>query len=218
MSATQPADSKPRRAAGEDPAKREQILAGAEVVFSRLGFDAASMNDITREAGVSKSTIYVYFANKEELFEALVSLQRDRIFGKATQLLELPGSPREILTRYGMFVAKLLCSERVIRAHRIVIGVTERKPQLGRRFFQGGRQQALRVLGAFLKDQVARGTMEIEDIDLAASQFSELCLANLFRRRLLDDMPEEPSDAEIAPVVSSAVAMFLKFYGVERGG
>ena len=45
-----------------------------------MGFDAASMNDITREAGVSKGTIYVYFANKEELFEALIEEERRAIF------------------------------------------------------------------------------------------------------------------------------------------
>lgn len=52
-----------RFAAGEDPAKRRQILDGAKRVFMRMGFDAASMNDVTREAGVSKGTLYVYFGN-----------------------------------------------------------------------------------------------------------------------------------------------------------
>ena len=42
-----------------------------------VGFDAASMNDITREAGVSKGTIYVYFENKEDLFSAMIEQERD---------------------------------------------------------------------------------------------------------------------------------------------
>ena len=42
-----------RRVAGEDPAKREQILDGAKRVFMEQGFEAASMNDITRAAGVA---------------------------------------------------------------------------------------------------------------------------------------------------------------------
>ena len=36
------------------------------------GFDAASMGEIARAAGVSKGTLYVYFENKEQLFEAIV--------------------------------------------------------------------------------------------------------------------------------------------------
>ena len=62
-----------RHAAGADPAKRAQILEGAAQAFLEKGFDAASMEDVRRAAGVSKGTIYVYFADKAELFEALVA-------------------------------------------------------------------------------------------------------------------------------------------------
>ena len=71
-----------RPAAGQDPVKRQQIIDGARRVFIDMGFDAASMNDITREAGVSKGTIYVYFASKEELFEALIEEERGTIFNE----------------------------------------------------------------------------------------------------------------------------------------
>jgi AcrR family transcriptional regulator len=46
----------------EDSSKRRQILAGARKVFMDLGFDGASMGEIARSAGVSKGTLYVYFA------------------------------------------------------------------------------------------------------------------------------------------------------------
>src|SRR5436853_7046819 len=56
----------------EDSSKRRQILDGARKVFMDLGFDGASMNEIARAAGVSKGTLYVYFADKGRLFEAIV--------------------------------------------------------------------------------------------------------------------------------------------------
>lgn len=56
----------------EDSAKRRQIVEGARKVFLDRGFDAASMGDIAKGAGVSKGTLYVYFKNKEELFGAIV--------------------------------------------------------------------------------------------------------------------------------------------------
>src|SRR3954470_1251341 len=58
--------------ADEDSSKRRQILDGARKVFMDLGFDAASMNEIARSAGVSKGTLYVYFADKNRLFEAIL--------------------------------------------------------------------------------------------------------------------------------------------------
>ena len=62
---------RPAVQADDDSAKRRQIIEGARAVFLSQGFDAASMNDIARAAGVSKGTLYVYFKHKGELFEAL---------------------------------------------------------------------------------------------------------------------------------------------------
>src|SRR3569833_2901725 len=56
----------------EESAKRRQILAGARKVFMDLGFDGASMGEIARACGVSKGTLYVYFADKYHLFEAIL--------------------------------------------------------------------------------------------------------------------------------------------------
>src|SRR6516162_5136559 len=70
MVAAEPAILQP--AADEVSSKRRQILDGARKVFLDLGFDGASMGEIARAAGVSKGTLYVYFADKCRLFEAIV--------------------------------------------------------------------------------------------------------------------------------------------------
>jgi AcrR family transcriptional regulator len=71
------AESEPRAPADrEDRTKRRQILNGAREVFLAMGFDAASMGEIARRAGVSKGTLYVYFASKEQLFEVITHEQR----------------------------------------------------------------------------------------------------------------------------------------------
>src|SRR4051812_23287347 len=66
-----------RPATEEESAKRRQIIDGARAVFLAQGFDAASMGEIARAAGVSKGTLYVYFKSKEDLFGAIVSLECD---------------------------------------------------------------------------------------------------------------------------------------------
>src|SRR5471030_193805 len=80
MVATRPAPL--HIAAEEDSSKRRQILDGAGKVFMDLGFDGASMGEIARAAGVSKGTLYVYFADKNRLFEAIVeqeSLEQGKV-------------------------------------------------------------------------------------------------------------------------------------------
>ena len=46
-------------------------------MFLTQGFDAASMNDIARSAGVSKGTLYLYVPHKEELFEAVIIVEEE---------------------------------------------------------------------------------------------------------------------------------------------
>src|SRR6187455_3729116 len=52
--------------------RREAILAAALDEFSSRGFEAARLEDVARRAGVAKGTIYLYFRDKENLFQELV--------------------------------------------------------------------------------------------------------------------------------------------------
>jgi TetR/AcrR family fatty acid metabolism transcriptional regulator len=54
-------------------AKRQRILAGAKQVFAAKGFENASIRDVARAAGVADGTIYNYFANKDDLLNALIA-------------------------------------------------------------------------------------------------------------------------------------------------
>lgn len=51
--------------------KENQIIDAAEIVFSKQGYDNTKMEDIAREIGVSKGTVYFYFSSKENLYMAI---------------------------------------------------------------------------------------------------------------------------------------------------
>lgn len=205
-----------RPAAGQDPAKRKQIIDGARRVFIEMGFDAASMNDITRAAGVSKGTIYVYFNNKEELFECLIEEERKQMFSDMFAALEQGGELRETLIRYGMAFATKITSDKVIMAQRTVIGICERIPELGARFYERGPMQGHTKLTAFLKSAAEKGLLEVGDIGLAAYQLADLCLSGYHRQRLFGYRAEAPSQDEIRATVSAGVDVFLKAYGTQK--
>ena len=127
-----------RHAAGEDPAKRQQILEGARRVFMSQGFDAASMNDITREAGVSKGTLYVYFENKEDLFKALIIQGKTLVIQTAKHALNDHEDVEEALYDFGVTLTSSITSEATIRSMRMVIGVIDR--------IRDERQQAATII------------------------------------------------------------------------
>lgn len=205
-----------RPAAGHDPAKRGQIIEGARRVFIEKGFDAASMNDITREAGVSKGTIYVYFANKEELFEALIEEERGTIFKNMYEAFENSDDLRQTLVRFGIALSVKITSPKVVLAQRTVIGASERIPELGRRFYERGPKRGHEKFVAFLEAAIERGLLKVADVDLAAYQFTDLAMAGLFRQCMFAYRTEAPSPAEIEYVVRAGVDVFLNSYGTEK--
>jgi AcrR family transcriptional regulator len=205
-----------RPAAGQDPVKRQQIIEGARRVFIDMGFDAASMNDITREAGVSKGTIYVYFANKEELFEALIEEERGTIFKNIYEALDSEVGLRETLIRFGHALSLKITSDRVVLAQRTVIGASERIPELGRRFYERGPRRGHEKIVGFLNKAVEKGFLAIPDVDLAAYQLSDLCLTKFYRQCLFAFRTTAPKPDEIDYVVRNGVDVFLKAYGTEK--
>ncbi len=202
-----------RFAAGEDPAKREQIIDGAKAVFMRVGFDAASMNDITREAGVSKGTIYVYFENKEHLFAAMMARERERITAQMRDILEGSEDVQGGLYQFGMGFAAHITSSSVISAMRTAIGVVDRMPNLCRHFFNSPSVNVRTVVEDFVERHVALGNLRVEDSDLAARQFIDMVSGTFFKYRLFGDLKDVPPREELERVVRGAVRVFMGAYG-----
>ncbi|MDP4156457.1 MAG: TetR/AcrR family transcriptional regulator [Bacillota bacterium] len=76
------------KASDSDRPTKETILQTATTLFLRDGFQKVSVDDIAKEAGMTKATVYYYFGTKAELFkEAMVSLMK-RIRGHIMQLLQ----------------------------------------------------------------------------------------------------------------------------------
>ena len=194
----------------DDSAKRRQILDGARKVFMDLGFDGASMGEISRAAGVSKGTLYVYFTDKSALFEAIVA-QEVLEQGKAAFNFDPARDTETTLLEFGTAYIQLLCRPGGGSSTRTVMAIAERMPEVGQRFYNNVVALTISRLAAYLEARIAAGDLAIEDASLAASQFMMCCQATLFMPFIFQAKPA-PSPAEIATVVGSAVRMFLAAY------
>jgi len=196
--------------ADEDSSKRRQILGGARKVFMDLGFDGASMNEIARSAGVSKGTLYVYFADKNRLFEAIVE-EEALEQGKAAFNFDPARDAETTLRDFGRAYIMLLCRPGGGSSIRTVMAIAERMPDVGRRFYANVLERTINRLADYLKVQVASGNLAIDDCRLAASQFMEVCKASLFLPFVFQ-AATAPSPERIGEVVDSATRMFLAAY------
>jgi AcrR family transcriptional regulator len=197
----------------EDSSKRRQIVEGARQVFMAQGFDGASMGEIARVAGVSKGTLYVYFENKEELFEAIVAqecrAQGEQIFALDPNEHDVEG----VLTRLGVAFVQFLCRPGGASPLRTVIAIAERMPEVGRRFYETGPGFGIAQLTSYLEAQVAAGVLAVEDCEVAAAQFIDSCLATVFKP-ILFNFGSTPALERIEHVVKIAVRAFMAAYRV----
>jgi AcrR family transcriptional regulator len=194
----------------EDSSKRRQILAGARKVFMDLGFDGASMGEIARAAGVSKGTLYVYFADKSALFEAILEEEALQ-HGQVVFNFDPARDAETTLRDFGAAYLHLLCRPGGGSAIRTVMAIAERMPDVGRRYYFRVLDKTISRLSEYLKAHVAPGDLAIDDCDLAASQFMELCKASLFLPLVFQAAPP-PSEQRMMEVIDSATWMFLAAY------
>lgn len=66
---------------------RRQIMTAAEAVFTRFGVAKTTMDDIGREAGVSRPTVYRYFGDRDTLISAIIERRSRMLFVKAREFL-----------------------------------------------------------------------------------------------------------------------------------
>ncbi|MFC5420483.1 MAG: hypothetical protein DI537_01850 [Stutzerimonas stutzeri] len=77
---------------GEDGKGRiEQIAAAALRLFARYGYKRTSMDDIAREAGVARATLYLHFKGKDDVFRAMLASLDGRVETRCREALATPG-------------------------------------------------------------------------------------------------------------------------------
>ncbi|WP_102126563.1 TetR/AcrR family transcriptional regulator [Deinococcus planocerae] len=86
-----------RKGPGREEGKRrtrQQLLDAALTVFAREGFHAARLDDVAREAGLTKGAVYSNFASKEDLFLALYDHRLGEVAPRMVQAFARPGDER----------------------------------------------------------------------------------------------------------------------------
>lgn len=193
------------------PEKRAQVLQGATTVFSRDGYEGASMSRIAQQAGVSKGTLYNYYENKADLFAACIAGQCSATLAQALEPALASARPEEVLRNLGTRMMELMLSPKALTIFRVVASEAPKFPELSQAFYQAGPARAIGTLAGWLAAETTAGRLDVPRPQIAAEQFFSLCQAGIWLRQVLHvDPPIAP--AEIAAVVGNAVEVFLQSY------
>jgi AcrR family transcriptional regulator len=194
--------------------KFDQVVDGAREIFLRDGFEGASVDDIARAAGVSKATLYSYFPDKRLLFMEVATRQCEEQARISIEKIDSSRPPREVLTCVAQQFLGFIYSDMGQRIFRICVAESDRFPLLGQEFYHSGPMILRAAVVEYLKQAEGRGELRIEDYNLAADQFAELCKADLWPK-LLFGIIQSVADHEMNRVIDGAVTTFLARYGAE---
>ena len=180
---------------------REVLIEVARQLFARKGIENTTMNDIAEASDKGRRTIYTYFKNKREIYNAVVQSESSQMIVKLQELLSLPLSPEQKLMNF-IFIRLEAVKEIVIRngSLRATFFRDVRKVERARK---STAVKELGILKQILSEGVQLGVFRIKHIDQTAmimlyslhgldvpyirNEFSELGIERLKLREYIRD-------------------------------
>jgi AcrR family transcriptional regulator len=192
-----------------DDDTKHLIIEAANAQFHECGYASASISAIARNAGVSTKTLYRLFPTKADLFTSMVS-DRISLFFLAVDpgtlaTANLREGLERILTAYG----KHTLSDDTITIMRLVIGESDRFPEIAAAFYEQAIVKTNTLLEGWLRNQIERGLITIDDPYAASGMLRGMMIMEPQRAAMLRQRPA-PGVDEIADRAKMCADLFLK--------
>jgi AcrR family transcriptional regulator len=181
-------------------ARPAEIIESALSAFADKGFAAAKLDDIARDAGVAKGTLYLHFETKEDLFRAVVRTaiapQIDAIKASAEVF---SGPFLKLAPRILLAIALAMEESRLPALVKVVIGESRNFPDLARIWHDDLLSKAIDALSGVIARAQARGELSAGNPRLHAfSLVGPMLMAVLYRSVFAGISNELPDLKELA--------------------
>lgn len=162
--------------------KREAIIDAALKTFLKYGYGATTIDEIVKIAGGSKATVYKHFKDKDDLFNTVA----DRLVkkGPILRMIDVEEDPSIALVVYAESRLKAIFFEQHTFFRRLVIGESGRFPNIAQSYYETGPGYSHNQLRDYFIEQGKRGTLNIDDPELAASIFQGMLIHYLYLETL----------------------------------
>jgi AcrR family transcriptional regulator len=173
----------------------EEIVNAALAVFAAKGFAAAKLDDIARQAGVSKGAVYLYFETKEDIFRAVVERAIAPNIGVVKAMAAAhPGPLEDLLRGVVEVVTGVIETAPVGGVLKMVVGEAGNFPELARVWHEKLVSQALGAMTTAIANAQARGEVRPGDPRAYAVQLIAPLLVGVLWRETFVPVGAEPFD------------------------
>ena len=145
--------------------RRGAILSAALDEFSSRGFEAARLDDVARRAGVAKGTIYLYFRDKESLFQELIRSMLTPLVGTIEALGEADVPLPVLADRIVELFVREVYETRRKDVIRLMISEGRRFPKLAEFYYREVLSRIIAAVRSLLRRAAARGEIPESLVD-----------------------------------------------------
>jgi TetR/AcrR family transcriptional repressor of mexJK operon len=190
------------------------ILDTARQMFLERGYDATSLDDVAAASGVSKTTVYNNFEDKETLFSAVVlsvTERAEQIISELGATLTGHEPTAERLTTVARALAYGVLNPAVVQLRRLAISEALRFPDIVTAYWDRAPARTLALLTESFTQMADQGELDADDPAAAAALFAYAVLGPYQDQALLQ--PNRPlTHAHLDEHVDKVVAAFLRAY------
>ncbi len=190
----------------------ERILDIATGLFLANGYGATSIEDIARQARISKRTFYHRYPDKRALFGAVITrvVERIRPPGEASLFTD-PGPLDQALLHVARVTLRMALTPEALALYRVIVSEAARFPDIAAVIAEQGRtQKGVMQIAALLAHDAKAKPSTPQAREFAAAQFLQMVMAVPLRRAL--GLGQPMTEAELDIWARDTVALFMHGY------
>jgi AcrR family transcriptional regulator len=165
--------SRPKRRALSAEARREAILAAALDEFTARGYEGARLDDVAKRAGVAKGTIYLYFADKETLFQDLVRSLVHPVLGMLEKMRDVDIPARMLVEGLLNTFVREIYGTRRKDIIRLILNEGSRFPAIAEFYYHEVIARVLAIVRPIMARAAERGELPNDSL----ARFPQLIIA-----------------------------------------
>ncbi|MFH7809009.1 MULTISPECIES: TetR/AcrR family transcriptional regulator [unclassified Acinetobacter] len=199
----------------KDLEKRQRILNVARQLFLQHGYHGSSMDQIAKEAHVTKLTVYNHFQDKANLFSCAIEETCEKLMlGRSFQLQcaeDFQPMLKQICT-LSMYIINL--PEAIKLEHLLLQLAAEQNPLL-HNFYKASHLKMQTIWEQFFHQAQTLGVLQFEQVNDAITLLMSLLFGYRHQEMLLG-MNEVPSAEQCEQIIQEAISIFLFRYPIQK--
>ncbi len=195
----------------KDLEKRAKILQAAKSIFLKMGYHATNMNQIAKEAGVTKLTVYNHFQDKNNLFMCAIEESCEESIRAKQFQLTADSDFKQALVLMCQRALSIIYLPEALKLDCLLFELAAEQSPLTRQFFDASHTRMCHVWCDFFEQAIGFKFIQADEPIKQTELIISLMLGIRHQQVLLGLVPVPTAD-EIDQMIEHAIEIFLLKY------